>query len=158
MRRVESLQAQVESLQRRVEQMEKQIELQFSIKASEKPVQVENGGILTPEETSAMVRLSLSFQRKHQSKTVSLPSGKVLVKDDAGVVHCFSSWPDMQRAFNGQQSHQSVAQHDWFPSSSQVNDFTAASSAAAAWQASFCNHNWDANAWLHGNLSQSWHR
>ena len=154
-----SLQAHIAALERRVGTLEKQIEVLVASKRVNEAGKVENSSILTPEETMAMyTQLGNGSQdcRKHQEKTIHLPSGKIVHKDEAGVVRCYPSWDNMQDAIKRQESQQSVVQYNSNPSNSQTNAIATSSS----WQATSNqqSNTWDTNAWRDHHSGQKWNQ
>jgi hypothetical protein len=104
-----SWQAQVASLEHRMVQMEKRVDLLLAYisPADEASSQVENIGILTPEEATSLIRqLGVGSQdyRKHQTSTMMLPSGKVIIIDAAGRTRCYATRQDMVMAEERSQS------------------------------------------------------
>lgn len=155
-----SLQAHIAALERRIGTLEKQMEVLVSSKHVNEAGEVKDSSILTPEETMAMyMQLGNGSQdsRKNQNKVITLPSGKVIHKDEAGVVNCYPTWANMQAALKRQEeSQQSDVQHNSVPSNSQRN----ATATSSSWQATSNqqSHAWDANAWCDRRSGQNWNQ
>lgn len=155
-----SLQAHIAALERRIVTLEKQMEVLVDSKHANEAGKVENSSLLTPEEIVAMyTQLGNGSQdcRKHQEKTIRLPSGKIIHKNEAGVVRCYPSWDNMQDAIKRQESQQSVVQHNYSnPSNSQTN----ATAQSSSWPATSNkqSHTWDANAWRDHHSGQKWNQ